>query len=188
MLQIGAGAAFTGAPMKPQRRKSAQLVRQAKVLDCMPAVAYLCENDELYTMRYISPTLKSVVGYAPEDFIDNRKHFAASIVLPDDLDVADEFAEAVAAARKPVAARYRLVRSNGKVFQALFVAKSVRVNNSRKAIGICGVLVDLTHVPSLQGKSQVLNENHPTRRLKANAPKKPAKSANNNSKRRRKGA
>ncbi|MCC6573410.1 MAG: PAS domain-containing protein [Planctomycetes bacterium] len=124
----------------------------------MPGVAYICENDGLYTMRYITPTLRSVLGYEPADFIDNKRHFAASVILPEDLDVVDEFAEIVAKADIAVTARYRLVRASGEVFQALVFAHALRDPKTKEPVGFCGVLTDISGVPSLQGESAVLTQ------------------------------
>ncbi len=141
--------------MKKPKAKSADL--SLEMLKELPGVAYLCDNDGLYTMRFLSPTLREVVGYAPGDFIANKKHFAASVVLPEDLDVVDEFAELVAHTDATVGARYRLVRSNGEVFPALVFARAVRSKAGGKVKGFSGFLADISTMPALQGKPQVVS-------------------------------
>lgn len=48
----------------------------------MPTVSYICENDEFYTMRYISSSILLTLGYQADEFIDNAKVFAAAWPTP----------------------------------------------------------------------------------------------------------
>lgn len=155
--------------MKPQKSKTKGVTSYGVFEACLPGIGYMCENDELYTMRFITPTLRELMGYNPEDFIHNRKHFAASVIVPDDLDVVDEFAETIVSTGLLMAARYRLVRANGEIFPALVFARSVVDPKTKQSKGFCGIALDLSNTPALQGKSEIL-----TQLPKVKAPRKAA--------------
>lgn len=127
------------------------------VLRQLPAISYFCENDGLYTMRWLNAGSGNDLGYDLQDFVDNRHYFAASAVHPDDLDVVDQFAERALASRRPVIARYRLVHVEGKVLPTLLTARAVRDALGRPH-GFCGMILNLADVPALQGESRVLTD------------------------------
>jgi len=131
------------------------------VLRQLPVISYFCENDGLYTMRWLNAGGGNDLGYDLQDFVNNKHYFAASAIHPDDLDVVDHFAERALASQRPIVARYRLVHVEGTVLPVLVVARAVRDENGRPH-GFCGVVLNCTTAPQLQGPSQVMtNEDAP---------------------------
>jgi len=147
-------------------RTSLQFPSAEWVLRELPVITYLCENDGLYTMRWICAGGGNPLGYDLQEFVDNRHYFAASAVHPQDLDVVDEFAECAAAAARPALARYRLVTQKGRVLPMLVAARAVRDESSRAA-GFCGMVLNLEDWPELQGQARVLSEFPDTRQSAA---------------------
>lgn len=129
----------------------------------VPFVSFVCDNDALYSMRFLSAGSEGLFGYAPEDFIDNRRFFAASTTCPEDLDIVDAHAEQAIAGGSPVVSRYRLVQASGELLQVLLVAKAVHDENGESQ-ALAGVVVDLSRFPALQGPPGLLSTLRPPAR------------------------
>ncbi|MBE7491810.1 MAG: PAS domain-containing protein [Planctomycetes bacterium] len=127
------------------------------VLRQVPVISYFCENDGLYTMRWLNAGGGNDLGYDLQDFVNNKHYFAASAVHPDDLDVVDQFAERALASQRPIVARYRLVHVQGRVLPMILTARAVR-DGDGQAYGFCGMVLDVSETPALQGPSKVLTD------------------------------
>ena len=57
--------------------------RYRSMIDNLPGFVYRCENDRDWTMSFISDGCRDITGYAPEDFLQNRKLTFNDIVRPD---------------------------------------------------------------------------------------------------------
>jgi len=49
----------------------------------VPGIIYLCDNDERYTMHFLSNTVEKITGYKKEDFLTNKISFT-DLYHPDD--------------------------------------------------------------------------------------------------------
>jgi PAS domain-containing protein len=47
--------------------------RYRSMIDNLPGFVYRCENDRDWTMSFISDGCRDITGYAPEDFLYNRR-------------------------------------------------------------------------------------------------------------------
>jgi diguanylate cyclase (GGDEF)-like protein/PAS domain S-box-containing protein len=54
------------------------------LLSNLPGMAYRCANDPDWTMEFVSEGCKELLGYEPEDLINNQKISYGSIIHPDD--------------------------------------------------------------------------------------------------------
>lgn len=131
-------------------------IDDAWLLANVPFVSFVCDNDALYSMRFLTAGSEGLFGYAPEDFIDNQRYFAASTTFPEDLDVIDAHAEQAIAGGSPVVSRYRLVQASGEVVPVLLAAKAVQDDNGEPH-ALAGVVVDLSRFPALQGPPGLLS-------------------------------
>lgn len=122
----------------------------------MPTVSYICENDEFYTMRYISSSILLMLGYRADEFIDNASSFGASVAHPEDLEIIDAFAEALLSSRQTLTARVRLVRRDGTVFPCLLVSRAIWHPGTGEAVAFSGTVVDISGEPGLQGPPGIL--------------------------------
>jgi len=127
------------------------------VLQQLPGMTYVCENDEFYTMRFLCAGGGYTFGYDLKDFVNNQHYFAASVIHPDDLDIVDEHADTLVRRRGNCVSRYRLVRADGTVIPVLVVTRAVR-DNEGNAINFVGYVRDLTDVPTLDGPYKVLTD------------------------------
>lgn len=123
----------------------------------LPVISYFCENDGLYTMRWLNAGGGNDLGYDLQDFVNNKHYFAASAIHPDDLDVVDDFAERALQSQRAIMARYRLVHVEGRVLPTLVIARVVR-DAADKALGFCGQVLNLSDMASLQGRSGVITD------------------------------
>lgn len=126
-----------------------------RFVDALPAITIFVSNDEHYTIKFANAEAGRLLGYATEDFINNRRYSAFSVVHPEDLDVVDRQAEAVATTGKARVARYRLVAVDGSFVPVLDVSRPWIENGN--ALGFITVMLDLRAAPELQGPSKVFD-------------------------------
>lgn len=122
----------------------------------VPFVSFFCENDALYSMRFLTFGGGEAYGYKLDDFVDNKHYFAASTTHPDDQDIVDKHAEQAVAGGSPVISRYRLVQADGEPVPVLLVSRAV-YNPAGEIIGLAGIVVDLRNMPALQGPRGLLS-------------------------------
>ena len=78
------------------------------LLGNLPGMAYRCENDRHWTMRFVSAGCEDLTGYPPEALLDNAELSYADLIWQDD-SVADEIWESVCGrSRSPVSTASRL--------------------------------------------------------------------------------
>jgi len=86
--------------------------RLTTLISNLPGLVYRCRNDEDWTMEFISEGILALSGYAPADFVEQRRHFA-QLIHPDDRErVWGEVQDALAQ-RRPYELTYRLVTAAG---------------------------------------------------------------------------
>src|SRR5450830_1730703 len=57
--------------------------RYRTIISNLPGFVYRCENDRDWTMSFISDGCRDITGYAPEDFLHNKKLTFNDIIRPD---------------------------------------------------------------------------------------------------------
>ncbi|PKD42736.1 PAS domain-containing sensor histidine kinase [Rhodohalobacter barkolensis] len=78
----------------------------------IPGVIYLCNNDERFTMNFISDQVEELTGYPAQDFLKDRISFI-DLYHPDDIDwIQDEINQAVNN-RESFQLNYRILHRNG---------------------------------------------------------------------------
>ncbi|KMY67334.1 hypothetical protein AAU61_10830 [Desulfocarbo indianensis] len=108
----------------------------------VPGAVYRCENDENWTMRFISEPIKSITGYPAKDFIDNRRRSYADTIHPDDRDrISREVKQALENGRS-FELEYRIVRRNGQV--RWVYEKGQAVTDETGAQRLDGAILDVT--------------------------------------------
>jgi len=71
-----------------ERKQSEEALRERErtwttLIGNLPGFVYRCANDRYWTMDYISAGCRDITGYAPEDFLQNRKLAYNDIIHPD---------------------------------------------------------------------------------------------------------
>ena len=128
------------------------------LLKNLPFISFYCENDALYSMRFLSGP-DPIFGYDLNDFLDKKRYFAASAILPEDLDIMDAHAEQAVAGGRPVVSRIRVATTEGEPVQLLIASQAV-IGEGDQVLGLAGVGIDLRQVPALQGPPGLLSELH----------------------------
>ena len=122
----------------------------------VPFVSFICENDALYSMRFLYAGGGEAYGYKLADFVQNKHYFAASTAHPDDLDIVDAHVEMAVAGNAPVVSRYRILPADGEPVPVLAVSQAV-LDNQGNVQALAGVSFDLRNAPELQGKPGLLS-------------------------------
>lgn len=74
-----------------ERKRLEKSVREkeqilAGIMHNLPGVAYRCDNDPAWTMRFISQGVEELTGYKPAQFIGNAAISFADLIIPEDRD------------------------------------------------------------------------------------------------------
>lgn len=123
----------------------------------VPMVSFICDNDPLYSMRFLTAGGGEAFGYKLDEFIDNKHYFAASTIHPEDQDIVDAHADQAVAGGAPVISRYRLVQADGELVPVLLVSQTV-LGTGGEILGLSGCTIDLRVIPELQGPPGLLSE------------------------------
>jgi PAS domain-containing protein len=118
----------------------------------LPAILLHVANDEHYTLKFANAEAARLLGYDPQQFLDNRDFTAASVVHPLDLDLLEKLDDLQAATGRTIMARYRLIDSAGNEVPVLDVSRP-KMNRDGTCIGFDTVIIDLRSAPGLQGPS-----------------------------------
>ncbi len=101
-----------------ERRQAEEALRESQqrldnIVANTPGAIYRCDNDEHWTVRFISAGITQISGYAAEEFINNRVRSYASIIHPDDRqNLADAVASSLAR-KEHYELDYRLIAKDG---------------------------------------------------------------------------
>ncbi|GHT17196.1 hypothetical protein FACS1894189_2630 [Planctomycetales bacterium] len=113
---FGATAAdFMAMTIEAARRRESQR-RQETLVANLPGMAFRCQNNAPdYTMEYVSIGIKDIVGYEPEDLINNHKITFFDLVHPDDrAQLLEDNAETLYVGQ-PLETTYRWLHKDGSV-------------------------------------------------------------------------
>ena len=117
-------------------------VRFRSLVEQIPVIIYRCEVEPPYTTRYISPQVKTMLGYSAEDWI-NDQEFWMKIVHPDDLDYVIDLGHEAIRNKGCTTAEYRLLDRWGDI--RWFRDQTLLVRDpSGHPIAWHGVLVEIT--------------------------------------------
>ncbi len=100
-----------------QRQRTETALRASEerfrmLVDNIPGVVYLCQNDERYTMLFLNDAVERLTGYEKEAFLEDRISFV-DLFHPDDAaGIAPPVDEALAL-RRPFHLEYRLKHREG---------------------------------------------------------------------------
>ena len=124
--------------------------RFRRLVEQVPAVTYICEYDEAVSIRYISPQIEALTGFAPARWTQDPQFWTA-VVHPEDREwVIDEMARRTRE-EIPVDFEYRMVAEDGTVVRLLDQETIVRGADGRPLYSQ-GVLVDVTELRSAQAR------------------------------------
>ncbi len=103
-------------------------------------MAYRCENDSHWTMRFVSAGCEDLTGYPPEALIDNAELSFADLVWPEDdatLEINDEVGRDM-----PFTTVYRITTASGSI--KWVSERGVAVPGPDGTLLLEGIIVDVT--------------------------------------------
>lgn len=112
--------------------------RYRAMVSNLPGVVYRCRNDGRRRMSYLSEGIERLTGYPASDFVGDRVRSYASLIHPDDLQLAQQHAE-----QDTFEGVYRLLNAEGRT---VYVREKARVLRERDdPLGWCdGFIWDVT--------------------------------------------
>jgi PAS domain S-box-containing protein len=115
----------------------------AALMRNLSGMVYRCENDERWTMRYISEGSQRVLGYEPAELIDNRVLSYSDVIDPRDRQRVGDTIQASIAARQTFQLSYRVVTKTGETRWVLEQGSAIRDDDDR-VIALEGYVADIT--------------------------------------------
>ena len=103
---------------------------------------YRCKPDEEWTMLFITEQVEEITGYKPEAFTGQGMSFA-SVVHPDDLDLARAGISGAIAGRKKFDLDYRLVKKDGNTVWVHEAGRGV-YDKDGNVLFIDGIITDIS--------------------------------------------
>jgi len=124
-----------------------------RFVDHLPVITLFVANDEHYTLKFTNAEAARLLGYSADDFKDNKRYSAASVIHPDDQLVSDEQTELIMTTGQTVMSRYRVIAADGSEIPVLDISRIY--DEPGRQQGLISALVDLRLAPPLQGKACV---------------------------------
>ncbi|MFL5764858.1 MAG: PAS domain S-box protein [Bacteroidia bacterium] len=84
------------------------------LMNNLPGMAYRCNYDDRWTMRFVSKGFQDLTGYNPRDIINNKKRAFSDIIHPDDRNLGKKEIENAIKNQSTFEIEYRLVNANGE--------------------------------------------------------------------------
>jgi PAS domain S-box-containing protein len=124
-----AGAVLTATDVSEPRRALARLAEvEAKyrsLTDCLPLVTYAHPVGERGSLLHVSPQVRALLGYAPDEWLAQPGLFSR-LLHPDDRERVAREVEAVIASGEPFVSEYRMLSRAGRVVWVHDEAVTVR--------------------------------------------------------------
>ncbi len=117
-------------------------VRYRALVEQVPAIIYTDSAEQIFQTLYISPQLKTITGYEPQEWITNPELWS-QMILPEDRErVMEEYVRTYKS-MQPSVSEYRLRTRDGRVIWISDETRLVR-DNKGKPLFWQGVMVDIT--------------------------------------------
>lgn len=84
------------------------------LMNNLPGIAYRCENDDKWTMRFVSKGFQELTGYNPKEIINNKKRAFSDIIHPKDRHLGKEDIRRALQKQAPFEIEYRLITASGE--------------------------------------------------------------------------
>lgn len=120
--------------------------RYRTLLEQIPAIVYIwsiADGFEQIAEEYVSPQIEDVLGFRPEDWVENARLWMDRLHPDDREEVLEETARSVEAG-EPFMLEYRMVARDGRVVWLHDVASVLTRDKAGKATRYQGVQLDIT--------------------------------------------
>ena len=117
-------------------------LRYRELVERIPAVIYLSEFDETYTLRYLSPQIEEMLGHPAQAFIDDQELWYR-LIHPADVERIRAAEREAFHAQTSHEMEYRMIAADGRLVWVSDRDEIVR-DEAGKPLFAQGVLVDIT--------------------------------------------
>jgi PAS domain S-box-containing protein len=142
-----AGVIGVGVDLTEQRQMEQELRAVERsyrtLVDQLQVVTYIGELGQWGDLRFVSPAVEGLLGYAPDELI-GRPDLFERIHHPDDLGRAKEFGRHLRENGRATADEYRLIARDGRVVNVMNEAMIVHDEDTGAPLFLQGVLIDVT--------------------------------------------
>ncbi len=143
--QLGRALRFA---LERQRVREARLSlreserRLSTLMANLPGMAYRCEDDEQWTMLFVSEGARELTGYAPNELNGEGRLAFCSLIEPEDRQYMRQKVDEALAADRPFALEYRLRTKEGE--QRWVMERGRGVRNHDGHLHLEGIILDVT--------------------------------------------
>ena len=109
----------------------------------LSGMVYRCDNDERWTLRFVSESCSSVMGYEAEDLIDNKLLSFADVTDPRDRQRVWDTIQAAINDRRAFQLSYRIITKRGEQRWVLEQGSAIR-DADDKVVALEGYVADIT--------------------------------------------
>ncbi|MFA6370401.1 MAG: EAL domain-containing protein [Bacilli bacterium] len=121
------------------------------LLSHLPGLAYHCDYDRDWTMRFVSQGCKKLTGYDPEDLIDNKVISYNDLMAPESHYPIWQEWKRVLAKRLPFTYEYQIITKEGVRKWVLELGEGV-FDDDGQVIALEGIIVDIDYLKQMEEK------------------------------------
>jgi diguanylate cyclase (GGDEF)-like protein/PAS domain S-box-containing protein len=132
-----------------EQKKAEEQLRESErskrvLLSNLPGMAYRCDFDRLWTMRYLSEGCVELTGYEPEDLIDNRMLSYHDVILPKNRDTVWEEFKQIVERKIPFRFEYEILTAQKTRKWVMEIGRGVFDETDEHVIALEGIIIDIT--------------------------------------------
>lgn len=128
-------------------KKSEQQFRT--LVSNIPGIVYRCDNDEHWTMRYISNSIEDLTGYNTSDFIGNKVRSFSSIIHHKDREMVDRIVQEGVRSNQSFVIEYRIVSKGGSIRNVYDKGQGI-FNKEGELLWLDGAIFDITEQKEIE--------------------------------------
>jgi diguanylate cyclase (GGDEF)-like protein/PAS domain S-box-containing protein len=125
----------------------------ATLMSNLPGMAYRCQDDENWTMQFVSNGCSQLIGYSSDALVNNREISYASIVHEDDLPLLSEEIRRAVSEKRPFAVEYRIHRQDGSEIWVWEQGQGVTVDGKQY---LEGIVMDISQRKAMEQELAIL--------------------------------
>ncbi len=124
-------------------------LRLGLLISNLNSVVYRCLNDNFWTMKFISKSVKALTGYLDEDFIDNLNFAFSDLIHPEDKMYVNIVFENTPNFSSQFNLTYRIITKNEEIKWVQEHGKYI-LSNEGEILFIEGVIIDVTEQKKIE--------------------------------------
>lgn len=144
------------------RKNSEKILKESErilstLMNQLPGMAYRCEYNDKWTMRFVSQGAFALTGYNPRDLVDNFRTAFAYIIHPGDRST-DKIKNAIKN-KQPFELEYRIIKANGEIKWVLEKGEGV-FSEEGKLLFLEGFILDIDEKKRYESDLKQSRENY----------------------------